>query len=54
MSLTLPLVATELGPGWAPEVVCISFERKCLAPFYLGDPLKKANVDGKMQYAWKK
>jgi len=43
-----------LGAGWSPELVCMSFERKYLVPFYLGDLLKKDNVDGKMQYAWKR
>jgi len=43
-----------LGAGWAPELVCMSFESKYLAPFYLGDPLKKDDMDGKMQYAWKR
>jgi hypothetical protein len=32
----------------------MSFERQYLAPFYLGDSLKKDNVDGRMQYAWKR
>jgi len=48
--LWFPLNWRLVGPqSWS---ACL--ERKYLAPFYLGDPLKKDNVDGKMQYAWKR